>query len=375
MRAIYSPAVFDGEHEHAEAVVLIEGDRIVGLAAEAPPGFELEELPEGAILAPGFIDLQVNGGGGVLLNHRIDVAAMTAMAAAHARAGSTTILPTVISGTRPELHAALQAARVALAQGVPGVGGLHLEGPFLAPSRRGIHPADHIASPDAADIAMLTAGFPGPLLLTVAPDVMPPAMVRQLVKAGVIVFAGHTDADYATVLAGFDAGIVGFTHLYSAMSQLTPRAPGALGAALADPRPVAGIIVDGLHVHPAAIRIAFNAMGPERLFLVSDAMATAASDLERFMLYDVEITLRDGKLADAAGTLAGAHLTLAEAVANMVHLVGCSRHDALRMATATPADVAGFSDRGRIAPGLRADLVALNHKLEVIDVWQGGRRL
>lgn len=375
MRAIYSPAVFDGEHEHAEAVVLIEGDRIVGLAAEAPPGFELDVLPDGAILAPGFIDLQVNGGGGVLLNHRIDVEAMAAIAAAHARAGSTTILPTVISGTRPELHAALHAARAALAQGVPGVGGLHLEGPFLAPTRRGIHPASHITAPDAADIEMLTAKFPGPLLLTVAPDVVSSAMVRQLVKSGAIVFAGHTDADYETVLAGFDSGITGFTHLFSAMSQVTPRAPGAVGAALVDPRPFAGIIVDGLHVHPAAIRIAFNAMGPDRLFLVSDAMATAASSLDRFMLYDVEISLHDGKLTDAAGTLAGAHLTMAEAVANMVHRVGVMRHDALRMATATPADVAGFTDRGRIAPGLRADLVALNHKLEVIDVWQGGQRL
>ncbi len=375
MKAIFAPTIFDGEQEHPEAVLLIDGDRILGMVPEPPPGVEVEELREGAMLAPGFIDLQVNGGGGVLLNHRVDVQAMAEIAAAHARVGTTTILPTLISGTMAELRAALQAARTALADGVPGIGGLHIEGPFLAMARRGIHPKAHITTPDDADIAMLCAGFPGPLLLTLAPDVVPVAMITRLVDAGVIVFAGHTDGDYETMLAGLDAGISGFTHLYSAMSPLTVRAPGAVGAALVDPRPRAGIIVDTIHVHPAAVRLAFNAMGPERLFLVSDAMCTAASDLDRFMLYDVEISLRDGRLTDAAGTLAGAHLTMAEAVINMVKSVGCRREDALRMATATPADAVGFTDRGRIAPGMRADLVALDDSLQVIDVWQGGVRV
>ena len=375
IRAISAPTLFDGEHEHDAAVLLLEGSNILAIVAEPPPGIEVEHLPEGSMLAPGYIDLQVNGGGGVLLNDRIDIEAMSAIAAAHASVGSTTILPTLISGTRPELAAALAAAREAIAAGIPGIGGLHLEGPFLASVRRGIHPAAHMTVPDAADIKMLTASFPAPLLLTVAPDVVTRAQIRALVAAGAIVFAGHTDADYETIIAALDAGITGFTHLYSAMSQLTVRAPGAVGAALADPRPFAGISVDGIHAHIASIRIALRAMGPQRLFLVSDAMCTAASDRTQFNLYGNEITLRDGKLTDAAGTLAGAHLTMAEAVANLVRLTGCDRSIALRMATATPADAAGFTDRGRIAPGMRADLVALDAHLNVIDVWQGGARL
>ena len=375
MKAIAAETIFDGEQDHVGAVVLIDGGRIVGMAAEPPAGVEVVVLPDRAILAPGFIDLQVNGGGGVLLNNQIDVAGMAAIAAAHARSGSTTILPTLISGTRPELHAAIAAARAAIAQKIPGVGGLHLEGPFLAPVRRGCHPAANMIVPDDDDIALLVGEFPAPFMITMAPDIVPAAMLRRLADAGRIVFAGHTDADFETVIAAIDAGVTGFTHLYSAMSQLNVRAPGAVGAALTDPRPYAGIIVDGIHAHTASIRIAFHAMGPGRLFLVSDAMATAGSDIDHFKLYDIDITLRNGRLTVPDGGLAGAHLTMVEAVANLVRLIGCDQRDALRMATSTPADAAGFTDRGRIAPGLRADLVALDANLQLLDVWQGGERL
>ena len=375
MKAIAAETIFDGEQDHVGAVLLIDGDRIVGMVAEPPAGVEVVMLPDGAILAPGFIDLQVNGGGGVLLNNQIDVAGMASIAAAHARSGTTTILPTLISGTRPELRAAIEAARAAIAQGVPGVGGLHLEGPFLAPVRRGCHPAANMMTPNADDIALLSAAFPAPFMITMAPDIVPAAMLRSLTDAGRIVFAGHTDADYETIIAAIDAGVTGFTHLYSAMSQLTVRAPGAVGAALADPRPYAGIIVDGIHAHTASIRIALHAMGPGRLFLVSDAMATAGSDITHFKLYGLDITLRNGKITLPDGGLAGAHLTMVEAVANLVRLTGCAQRDALRMATSTPADAAGFTDRGRIAPGLRADLVALDGQLQLLDVWQGGERI
>jgi N-acetylglucosamine-6-phosphate deacetylase len=295
-------------------------------------------------------------------------ATMRRIARAHARAGSTTILPTLISGTRPLLAAVLAAGREA------GVG-VHLEGPFLAPVRRGIHPEAAMTVPTAEDVDALCAGYPGVLLVTLAPEVVAPEVVRRLGAAGVVVFAGHTDATFAQVRAGLEAGISGFTHLYNAMSPLTVREPGAVGAALDSSTARAGIIADGLHVHAAAIRVALKCLGPARLFLVSDAMATAASEVTSFELYGQTITLTDGRLTNQGGTLAGAHLTMAEAVQIAVRDVGISLGDALRMATLTPAEAIGVRDIGRIGKGARADLVALDRALAVVGVWQNGERL
>ena len=365
--------IFDGERFHDASDVVIEGGRIVGRYGAGSA--DAHEVPEGAILVPGYVDLQVNGGGGVMLNDDPTPATLRIIARAHARAGSTTILPTLISGTRPLLAATLAAGRDALTEGVPGVAGLHLEGPFLARVRRGIHPEAAMTVPTEADVAALCAGFPGVLLVTLAPEVVAPEVVARLVGAGVVVFAGHTDADFGQVRAGLEAGISGFTHLYNAMSPLTGREPGVVGAALDSSTARAGIIADGLHVHAAAIRVALKCLGPGRLFLVSDAMATAASEVTSFELYGQTITLTDGRLTNQGGTLAGAHLTMAEAVQTAVREVGVSLTDALRMATLTPADAIGCRDIGRIVKGAKADLVALDRELAVVGVWQGGERL
>ena len=365
--------LFDGERFHEASDVPIEAGRI---AALRPAGTGAAfTLPEGALLVPGYVDLQVNGGGGEMLNDNPTAATLGRIARAHARAGSTTILPTLISGTRPLLAATLLAGRTALAANVPGVAGLHLEGPFLAPVRRGIHPEAAMTVPTEDDLAALCAPFPGRLLLTLAPERVPPAVVARLVAAGVIVFAGHTDGSFAEIKAGLDAGISGFTHLYNAMSPLTVREPGAVGAALDSSTARAGIIADGLHVHAAAIRVALKCLGPARLFLVSDAMATAASETTSFELYGQTITLKDGRLTNSGGTLAGAHLTMAEAVQIAVRDIGIVPADALRMATRTPADAIGAADLGRIGKGAQADLVALDRALGVIAVWQDGRRV
>jgi N-acetylglucosamine-6-phosphate deacetylase len=331
-------------------------------------------LPEGAILAPGFIDLQVNGAGGIMFNDSTDAAGLRHIAAALARVGTTSFLPTLISGGREKIAAAMAAARAAAAD-VPGVLGVHIEGPFIAPSRRGIHPATAMLAMTDADVALLSKNIGGRTMVTLAPEIVSPAHVAALAAAGVIVFAGHSDATFAQARAGMAAGITGVTHLFNAMSPLMPRAPGMAGAALAARETFAGIIVDGIHVHPASVAIAHAAKGASRLFLVSDCMATAASESESFVLYGTPIHLRDGRLTDAAGTLAGANLTMSEAVRNAITLAGIAPPDALRMATATPAACLGLTERGQIARGYRADLVALAADWSVIAVWIGGTRV
>lgn len=375
MIALRAPRLFDGHQEHEEAVLLIAEGRIVGIAGEPPAGIPVEELDETHILAPGYIDLQVNGGGGVMFNDQTTPAGLATIARAHARAGTTAILPTLISTDRARMALALQAVRDALADNLPGIVGLHLEGPFLSLARRGIHPAAAITTITDADIAMLSAAFPAPLLVTLAPDAVPPARIAALAAAGVIVFAGHSDATWDQARAGLDAGITGFTHLFNAMSPFAGRAPGMVGAALDDARAYAGIIADGHHVHPAALRLALNCIGPDRLFLVSDAMATAGATTTSFTLADITITLADGRLTDAAGTLAGAHLTMAEAVRNLVAFTGVDWTTAVRMATSTPAACLGLADRGVIALGAHADLVVLSDDLAVVEVWQSGVRI
>jgi N-acetylglucosamine-6-phosphate deacetylase len=375
MIALRAQRLFDGRQEHEEAVLLIADGRIAAIAADAPPGVPVEDLPEDAILAPGYIDLQVNGGGGIMFNDETTPDGLARIAAAHAGAGTTSLLPTLITTDRPHMARAIAAVQDALEAGVPGILGLHLEGPFLAPARRGIHPANRVTAFTPQDRDWLRAPFPAPLLLTLAPDMVAPDDIAALVAAGRIVFAGHTDATYEQARAGLAAGISGATHLFNAMSQMQGRAPGMVGAVLDHARAMAGIIADGHHVHAAALRIALNELGAERLFLVSDAMATAASGSTGFTLAGEAITLHDGMLTNAAGTLAGAHLTMAEAVRNLVNLTGADWTTAIRMATATPAAALGLTDRGVIALGAHADLVVLDDDLRVLEVWQAGARI
>ena len=375
MRALLATRVFDGHGFVGPSAVLFEYGRVIGFAdaADLPDGVAIERLANDAILTPGFVDLQVNGGGGLMFNADPTPATLSRIAEAHGLLGTTAIMPTLISSDRPTRRAAIAAARTAWAEKIPGVVGLHLEGPFLAPARRGIHPAEAITTPKAEDLADLTAEFAAPVMITLAPEMVTPADIAALAGTGRLVFAGHSDASFEQAQVGFDAGIIGTTHLFNAMSQITGRAPGLAGAALS--REVAGIIVDLLHVHPANVALAFARMGAERLFLVSDAMATAGSDVTSFDLAGRTIRLVDGKLTGADGTLAGAHLSMAGAVRRAVENVGIPLEAALRMATRTPADAAGLFDHGRIAPGSRADFVVLDSALTVRAVWRDGEKL
>jgi N-acetylglucosamine-6-phosphate deacetylase len=369
--AVAAPSVCTGTKILDDTAVVIEDDRIIAVVPSQIVECPIYRLPAGATLAPGFIDLQVNGGGGVLLNDAITATALDRIAQAHLHAGTTAFLPTLISATHAEITTSFEMIRALRAASIIG---LHVEGPYINVTRRGIHPASRIMQMRDEDVTQLASPISGRLLVTLAPECVPPGMLARLVQSGVLVFAGHSDATYDELCAAFDAGISGVTHLFNAMSQLGSRAPGVVGAALGRDC-YASIIADGLHVDPANLAIAFKCKRADRLILISDAMATVASGTDSFTLDSRRITLREGRLADEAGTLAGAHLTMADAVRNCVELAGIPLSQAIRMASTTPADALRLPHLGRLRPGARADLVALDSGVRVIDVWQCGTRV
>jgi N-acetylglucosamine-6-phosphate deacetylase len=360
-----------------DQALLIRGDRIVALTAPDDPrlaGVPRHDLA-GQLLLPGFIDVQVNGGGGLLFNDAPSVATLRGIAAAHRRYGSTGLLPTLISDRRETMFAALAAVDEAIAQGVPGILGIHLEGPFLSPARSGIHDAQWLRQPDLDDLSAIAARHRGVVMLTLAPEQVQLQTIRQLSDAGVIVLAGHTHADYATIRAALDAGLRGFTHLYNAMTPLGSREPGVVGAALDDPASWCGLIVDGQHVHPASLRVAIAAKPRGKCVLVTDAMPPVGADQPSFVLNGETITVVDGVCQNAAGTLAGSALDMASAVRNTVQLLGLPLEEAARMASAYPAAWLGLEQqRGQLIAGQRADFAVLDDALTVRETWLGGVR-
>ena len=356
--------------------VLVENGRIAALLPESglPNDVQRHDL-HGDYLLPGFIDVQVNGGGGVLFNNAPTVDALRTLVAGHRKFGSTGLMPTLISDDVEVMREAVEAVRRAIAEGVPGVLGIHLEGPYIAPARKGTHNADKFRVPDAAEIEMATSLDNGVTLITLAPERVPAETIRAMVARGAKVCAGHTAATYEEARAGLDAGISGFTHLYNAMTPLQGREPGVVGAALEDADSWCGVIVDGVHVHPASLRVALAAKPRGKVVLVTDAMPMVGSDDPSFDLYGETITAKDGVVRNAAGSLAGSALDMASAVRNTVHLVGLPLDEAARMASTYPAQWLGIDGvRGRIAEGLAADLVALDRDLQVSATWIGGER-
>ena len=372
--ALLAERVFDGYRMHHHSAVIIEDGRVSGIApqSDVPAGYSRQSLPPHAILAPGFIDVQVNGGGGVLLNDDPSADGMRSIARAHRQFGTTSCLPTLITDVREKAQAAIAAARDAA--GHDGVLGLHLEGPFINPARAGIHPPEQIAVASLADLAWLRelAGC-GVSLITLAPECVPAGFVQSLVKASIIVAAGHTETTLATLNGAIADGLRAVTHLHNAMTPMRAREPGAVGAALSDPRLFATLIVDGIHVDAAVLRASFAAMGVERIALITDAMPTVGGQHDAFQLNGRTITLRDGRLSSDTGTLAGAHLDMATAVRLSVQLAAISLEDALRSASLTPARLLGLApERGTLTAGAHADIVALDGELRVLATWVSG---
>ena len=372
--AVLGHRIFDGRRWHNDAAILIENGRIRGLAAwgEVPSDWPQRRLPDGALLAPGFIDLQVNGGGGTLLNDNPTAESMRAIARAHRRYGTTACLPTLITDSRQQTQAAIAAARTAA--GNDGVLGLHLEGPFISPARPGIHRSDHIAVPHLSDLDWLAdlAGA-GRSLVTLAPERLPDGFLARLAATGIRVSAGHSEATAAVVMRAVGEGLTGVTHLFNAMPPFAGRAPGIIGAAFAEQRLTAGIIVDGIHVDPIAVQAAFAAKGADAMALVTDAMPSVGARLDQFQLMGRTISLSEGRLTAQDGTLAGAHLDMASAVRNAVRLANLPLDDALRAASLTPARFLGLErERGALVCDAHADMVALTPDLEVIGTWVDG---
>ncbi len=378
--ALTGARIFDGADWHDDAALIVANGLVEAIAGRStiPPEADIVDLG-GGILAPGFIDLQVNGGGGVMLNDHPDLASIETICRAHMPFGTTALLPTLITDTPEITAAAIAAGAEAARRKLPGFLGLHLEGPHLSLARKGAHDPKLIRPMNEADqAALIAARAKLPVLqTTVAPESASAAQVEALAKAGIVVSLGHSDTDYATATAYAKAGASMATHLFNAMSQIGNREPGLAGAAIDSGTMFAGLIADGIHVHPATIEIALKSkQGPGRIFLVTDAMATIGTNMTEFTLNGRTIYRKDGSLRLADGTLAGADLDMISAVRFMHQVVGIDLAEALRMASFYAAEAVGQSHRlGRFAKGTAADIVALSDDLGMKGTWIGGNRV
>ena len=328
----------------------------------------------GGYLLPGFIDTQVNGGGGVLFNDDTTVEGIAAIGRAHRAYGTTGYLPTLISDELEVIDAAMRATEAAIEAGVPGVLGLHIEGPFISRERKGIHNPDLFRTLDAQSKALLKSLKRGKTLVTLAPENCTAADITELRDAGVLIAAGHTNATYDTAKAALKAGVTSFTHLFNAMSPMTHRAPGVVGAALEDQTAWCGLIVDGRHVDWAVLRIALRTRPIDRFMLVTDAMPTVGSKTKTFMLNGKRIHVENGVCVDDSGTLAGSDLDMVDAVRNVVQMLGRTLPEAAIMAATAPAHFLGLeAERGSLSAGQRADIVWLDKKLNIKGTFIGAR--
>jgi N-acetylglucosamine-6-phosphate deacetylase len=360
---------------HDDHAVLVGDGKIISLVtvANIPEGASLQQLI-GGMLVPGFIDTQVNGGGGVLFNDQPTVEGIITIAKAHRRFGTTAMLPTLISDELEIIETAIMAVDHAIMAGVPGIIGIHIEGPFLNAGKRGIHDDSKFRTLDAKAVALLSSLKHGKTLVTLAPETAPSGTIASLVQNGVIVAAGHTLANYDEMQRSIAEGVSGVTHLFNAMTQLEGRAPGVVGAAFESDL-ICGIIADGHHVHPATLRAAYRAKGAQGLMLVTDAMPTVGSNDKSFSIGNTSIIANDGKLTSTDGTLAGSYLDMASAIRNCMTMLKLDLPIASQMARQTPAKFVGLSGHyGCIAKGYSADMVRLNKAFEVCATWIAGKR-
>ncbi len=372
--AITNACVFDGTDFQSEKAVIVRGGKVDAIVENRHIPENIAVIDAGnQILAPGLIDVQVNGGGGVLLNDEPNIDGIRAIMAGHRKYGTTAMLPTLITDHRDKMEAAITAVTDAISQDVPGIVGIHLEGPYLNAERKGVHDANIIRPMEDDAIDLLTRLPNGRVLVTMAPEKAAKGTIKKLADRGVLVCAGHTAGTYNHVQAAIAEGMRGFTHLFNAMSPMTHREPGVAGAAMADDSTWCGLIADGYHVHPAVLKVAIHAKAKGKIMLVTDAMPTVGADEKRFVLGGEEIIATDGRCALADGTLAGSDLDMIAAVKNCVEMVGIDLGEALRMASLYPAAFLKLDDvMGRIAPGYQADMILFDDDYNVTRSWIKG---
>lgn len=374
-KALFNCRLFDGLEFHTGLSVLLADGKVSELVPELDiPASVTERCDlDGHMLAPGLIDIQVNGGGGVMFNDAPTVETIRTMGEAHRRFGTTGFLPTLISTDFATMKKAIGAVSQAMDEGVPGILGIHFEGPFLNPVRCGIHEASRLVQIDENAFELLTSLRQGCTLVTLAPECTSPGMIKRLTEQGVVVFGGHSDASYEQTRDALKAGLIGFTHLFNAMSPMQSRAPGMVGAALEDRDSWVGLIADGQHVHPATFAVAVAAKRRGYSVLVTDAMASVGYGEKAFIFDGQEIEVVNGSCRLSSGALAGSDLDMISAVRNTVRFLGLNPSEALRMASAYPAHALGLEDRlGYIRVGYRADFVEVDEDLNLYRSWIGG---
>jgi N-acetylglucosamine-6-phosphate deacetylase len=373
--ALVNGRILAGERIVSGRTVLISAGRIEDVVLSDDPRCRdaVNVDLEGQILLPGFIDVQVNGGGGVLFNDDPSLESIRAIGSAHRRFGTTGFLPTLISDDLDTIGQAIAAVQASLDAHLPGALGIHIEGPFLNWARRGVHDPKHLRRLDNAMISLLCGLRGGRTVLTLAPEMTTTDMIAQLSASGILISAGHSDANFAQTSAAIAHGVRGFTHLFNAMAPLAPREPGIAGAALYDDSTWCGIIVDGHHVDPVMLKLALRCKRHDRFMLVTDAMPPVGSPEPSFVLQGRTIHVKDGVCRDENGILAGTGLDMATAVRNAVSLLGLELAEAARMASEYPAAFLGLDgELGRIAAGYRANLVLVDDDLQVKRTWIEG---
>lgn len=359
---------------HKDATLLVEGSRIKVLCKAGEPVDADRQIDiSGHKLVPGFVDVQVNGGGGALLNDDLTVEGVRTIAEAHRQYGTTGLLPTLISDDLVVVAKAIDAVDQAIAEAIPGIVGIHIEGPCISREKKGIHDETKFRALDDEFIKVLDGFTNGVTVVTLAPEQASPDLIERLARSDRKVCLGHTNATYEQAMAAIGAGASGFTHLHNAMSPMTSREPGVVGAALDSRMTFAGIIADGFHVHPASLRAALYAKGADQLMLVTDAMPCVGAQDKNFTLQGKTITVTGGKATGPDGTLAGSDLDMAAAVRNAVTMMGVPLDVAVRMASRSPARFLGMENTiGDIRPGMKADFVLLDDNNQVAEVWIEG---
>ena len=377
-KSFVGATIFDGFNRHLNSALIIMNSKVVEIIPEEKVDPTTDQIVlAGGLLTPGFVDLQVNGGGGVLFNDNPSLENLKTICEAHAKLGTTSIMPTLISDSPEVQKQAISVIIDALYYPIKGLVGLHLEGPHLAVARKGAHEERFIRPMKELDCLELEslANKVRNLMLTIAPEAVLPQQITRLSNAGAVISLGHTDCTFNQAADAVDAGATCATHLFNAMSPFGSREPGLVGAVLNSGKLFSGIIADGFHVNKISINLALQAKkAPGALFLVSDSMSTVGSEQTHFFLNDRLITRSQGKLILEDGALAGADISLSDAVRYMVNEVGILQDDAIRMASLIPAKVLGMeSEIGCLMPDAQADFLWMKNDLEIEKVWVGGQ--